>query len=411
MSPQTTVASGPAATISRSEASQASCTHSAPSRPPVRDVHRDHSDAAAGRGDGARLGVREAGPAGEPRDHIVQPDTREDRHAVPRRSPWSATAYPRSASSSPSSAPNASSASFGLLQADHVGLPLVQPRQQTGDTLLDRVDVPRRDPHRSTVPPACVRLRRARAYHRADGRDSQTTSSRSSRACSTSLRKARRASCRGDRARRAGQPHGRDRRLAPDPGRVPRPPTDCANAAGARARPEPRQRSGPDGAGRRRVPALHRLDERLLQHGGDPHAGGRFRRGDRGLLRARGDHRAADAAARRRGAGLVDGRADEMATLLEALVRSPPRTRPAASSRDARACCATRWSGSASRPELIELAPTGTLEGPAIVRGGVGKGDALIYYHGHFDVVPAQSPSQFEPNGPTGRSPGVAART
>jgi acetylornithine deacetylase/succinyl-diaminopimelate desuccinylase-like protein len=31
------------------------------------------------------------------------------------------------------------------------------------------------------------------------------------------------------------------------------------------------------------------------------------------------------------------------------------------------------------------------------VRGTVGDGDALVYYHGHFDVVPAQSPSQFEP--------------
>jgi len=31
------------------------------------------------------------------------------------------------------------------------------------------------------------------------------------------------------------------------------------------------------------------------------------------------------------------------------------------------------------------------------VRGSVGSGSELVYYHGHFDVVPAQSSSQFEP--------------
>src|SRR3954452_7915835 len=37
---------------------------------------------------------------------------------------------------------------LGLLQADDVRLPLVQPRQQPRHALLDRVDVPRRDAHR-----------------------------------------------------------------------------------------------------------------------------------------------------------------------------------------------------------------------------------------------------------------------
>jgi succinyl-diaminopimelate desuccinylase len=31
------------------------------------------------------------------------------------------------------------------------------------------------------------------------------------------------------------------------------------------------------------------------------------------------------------------------------------------------------------------------------VRGSAGSGERLVYYHGHLDVVPAQSPSQFEP--------------
>jgi hypothetical protein len=37
---------------------------------------------------------------------------------------------------------------LGLLQADHVRPPLVQPRQQPRHALLDRVDVPGRDSHR-----------------------------------------------------------------------------------------------------------------------------------------------------------------------------------------------------------------------------------------------------------------------
>jgi succinyl-diaminopimelate desuccinylase len=37
------------------------------------------------------------------------------------------------------------------------------------------------------------------------------------------------------------------------------------------------------------------------------------------------------------------------------------------------------------------------------VRGSAGDGPELVYYHGHFDVVPAQSPSQFEPERRDGR--------
>jgi succinyl-diaminopimelate desuccinylase len=102
----------------------------------------------------------------------------------------------------------------------------------------------------------------------------------------------------------------------------------------------------------------------------------------------------------------LDGRADEMATLLEALVRIPTENPPGREL----ARCAGVLGDAMERlgfsPELIELAPTGTLEGPTIVRGAVGSGDALIYHHGHFDVVPAQSPSQFEPERRNGRITG-----
>jgi acetylornithine deacetylase/succinyl-diaminopimelate desuccinylase-like protein len=93
----------------------------------------------------------------------------------------------------------------------------------------------------------------------------------------------------------------------------------------------------------------------------------------------------------------LDERADEMAALLDALVRIPTENPPGR----ALARCAGVLRDALDRlgfsPELIELAPSGGLEGPAIVRGVVGSGAATVYYHGHFDVVPAQSSSQFEP--------------
>jgi succinyl-diaminopimelate desuccinylase len=54
-------------------------------------------------------------------------------------------------------------------------------------------------------------------------------------------------------------------------------------------------------------------------------------------------------------------------------------------------------------PDLIELAPTGKMEEPCIVRGAVGDGARTIYFHGHFDVVPAQAAVQFTPERRDGR--------
>jgi succinyl-diaminopimelate desuccinylase len=104
--------------------------------------------------------------------------------------------------------------------------------------------------------------------------------------------------------------------------------------------------------------------------------------------------------------GWLDGRADEMATLLEALVRIPTENPPGRELARCASVLADAMQRLGLSPELIELAPTGTLEGPTIVRGAVGGGDALIYYHGHFDVVPAQSPSQFEPERRDGKISG-----
>jgi succinyl-diaminopimelate desuccinylase len=93
----------------------------------------------------------------------------------------------------------------------------------------------------------------------------------------------------------------------------------------------------------------------------------------------------------------LDERADGMAALLDALVRVPTENPPGRELGRCAVVLCDALERLGFSPELIELAPTGSLEGPAIVRGTVGSGAQLVYYHGHFDVVPAQSPSQFEP--------------
>jgi succinyl-diaminopimelate desuccinylase len=102
----------------------------------------------------------------------------------------------------------------------------------------------------------------------------------------------------------------------------------------------------------------------------------------------------------------LDERAEEMAALVEALVRVPTENPPGREL----GRCARVLRDALERlgfsPELIELAPTGSLEAPAVVCGGAGSGPELVYYHGHFDVVPAQSLSQFEPQRRDGRIAG-----
>ena len=105
----------------------------------------------------------------------------------------------------------------------------------------------------------------------------------------------------------------------------------------------------------------------------------------------------------------LDDRADEMAALLEALVRVPTENPPGREL----GRCASVLRDALNRlgfaPELIDPASPGTLEAPVIVRGTVGSGTELVYYHGHFDVVPAQSSSQFQPERRDGRIIGRGA--
>ena len=102
----------------------------------------------------------------------------------------------------------------------------------------------------------------------------------------------------------------------------------------------------------------------------------------------------------------LDKRSEEMSGLLEALVRVPTENPPGHELGRCATLLRDAMEGLGFAPELIELEPTGTLEGPAVVRGSAGSGSRLVYFHGHFDVVPAQSPAQFEPQRRDGRITG-----
>jgi succinyl-diaminopimelate desuccinylase len=91
----------------------------------------------------------------------------------------------------------------------------------------------------------------------------------------------------------------------------------------------------------------------------------------------------------------LDERAEEMAALLEALVRIPTENPPG---RELGRCAALLHDAL----ERLGFSPD-LIDPPGIVRGSVGGGDRIVYFHGHFDVVPAQSPSQFEPQRRDGR--------
>src|SRR3954452_6389638 len=84
----------------------------------------------------------------------------------------------------------------------------------------------------------------------------------------------------------------------------------------------------------------------------------------------------------------LDARADEMAALLCELVAISSENPPGAE----REACASVLTAAMDRLGLVPA----LLPGPC-VRGSAGDGEELVYFHGHFDVVPAQSRSQFSP--------------
>jgi succinyl-diaminopimelate desuccinylase len=91
----------------------------------------------------------------------------------------------------------------------------------------------------------------------------------------------------------------------------------------------------------------------------------------------------------------LDDRAEEMAALVETFVRIPTENPPGRErERCAEALCVAM--------ERLGFSPE-LLADSAVVRGGAGGGPEIVYYHGHFDVVPAQNPAQFVPQRDDGR--------
>lgn len=102
----------------------------------------------------------------------------------------------------------------------------------------------------------------------------------------------------------------------------------------------------------------------------------------------------------------LEPRAGEMAALLEELVAIDTENPPGRGLGRCGRVLQQALESHGLAPELIEVAPRPGLEEPCVVRCGVGDGARTIYFHGHFDVVPAQDPQQFRPRRSDGRITG-----
>jgi succinyl-diaminopimelate desuccinylase len=92
----------------------------------------------------------------------------------------------------------------------------------------------------------------------------------------------------------------------------------------------------------------------------------------------------------------LDERAEEMATLLEQLVAVDTENPPGRALGRCGRLLAEAMDHLGLAPEVIDVVdPQGRLEAPCVVRGTAGTGPRLLYFHGHFDVVPAQHRRQF----------------
>ena len=92
-------------------------------------------------------------------------------------------------------------------------------------------------------------------------------------------------------------------------------------------------------------------------------------------------------------------REDEMAALLTDFVAIPTENPPGKNYRACANLLEIRMSESGLDCE--RLAPGDSKEAsddaPVCLQASYGRGESALYFHGHYDVVPAQSPRQFEP--------------
>lgn len=102
----------------------------------------------------------------------------------------------------------------------------------------------------------------------------------------------------------------------------------------------------------------------------------------------------------------IERHADEMAELLTALVSVNTENPPGRGLAECASVLNEALEHLEMTPETIELTSSGNLEEPRIVRATVGAGAKLLYFHGHFDVVPAQRREQFDPQRHDGKITG-----
>lgn len=103
----------------------------------------------------------------------------------------------------------------------------------------------------------------------------------------------------------------------------------------------------------------------------------------------------------------IDRRGDDMADLLMRLVAIETENPPGRNLARCAEVLRDSMHGLGLPAEIIpvgDAAPSG--DRPSIVRGTAGTGERVIYFHGHFDVVPAQHPSQFDAHRRDGRITG-----
>jgi succinyl-diaminopimelate desuccinylase len=98
----------------------------------------------------------------------------------------------------------------------------------------------------------------------------------------------------------------------------------------------------------------------------------------------------------------LDARSGEMSELLMRLVAVNTENPPGRGLGKCAGVLVEAMRALALAPEVIDVDAAG-LEDACVVRGSAGDGQRVVYFHGHFDVVPAQSQAQFEPLREDGR--------
>ncbi|AWL37203.1 MULTISPECIES: M20/M25/M40 family metallo-hydrolase [unclassified Streptomyces] len=94
-------------------------------------------------------------------------------------------------------------------------------------------------------------------------------------------------------------------------------------------------------------------------------------------------------------AAWLQPRAEEMVDFLARLVAEPTENPPGTGLGRCARLLAEEMGRLGLEAELVEITGPHSLEEPFIVRGEAGAGSKLVYFHGHYDVVPVQDRGQF----------------